>query len=58
MRDLVAGLRLVADDADLVHGDGPEVTSPALSLLLAVSGRHVALDELSGAGLETLRSRG
>jgi uncharacterized protein (TIGR03083 family) len=54
-RELVAGLRLVAADADLVIGDGPEVTGPALALLLTISGRRVALDELTGPGIDTLR---
>jgi hypothetical protein len=30
---------------------------PVLSLVLAVTGRPAALDDLSGAGLATLRSR-
>jgi uncharacterized protein (TIGR03083 family) len=53
----VAGLRLVADDVEWSHGDGPEVTGPGESLLLASSGRPVALDELRGDGLDTLRGR-
>lgn len=32
------GLRLAADDIDWVHGDGPEVTGPGESLLLAAAG--------------------
>lgn len=55
-RELVAGVRLVATDADLSIGDGPEVTGPALALLLAVSGRRVAYDELDGPGVTTLTS--
>jgi hypothetical protein len=35
-------------------GDGPEVTGTALSLLLAVSGRRVAQDELDGLGVAAL----
>ncbi|MBP2320368.1 uncharacterized protein (TIGR03083 family) [Kibdelosporangium banguiense] len=53
-KELVAGVRLMATDADLSIGDGPEVTGPALSLLLAISGRRVALDELAGPGAVTL----
>ncbi|MFE4336824.1 hypothetical protein ACFRQM_48130, partial [Streptomyces sp. NPDC056831] len=37
-----------ATDTDLAIGTGPEATGPDLSLLLAVSGRRVALDDLSG----------
>lgn len=53
----IAGLRLVATDADWSHGEGPEVTGPALVLLLAMTGRHEGLPELSGPGEATLRSR-
>jgi uncharacterized protein (TIGR03083 family) len=53
-KELVAGVRLTATDADLSIGDGPEVSGTALSLLLAVSGRRVALDELDGPGIATL----
>lgn len=51
----IAGARLVATDADLTLGDGPEVTGPALSLLLAISGRDVALADLTGPGVASLR---
>ncbi len=53
----IEGLTLRADDADWSHGSGPEVTGPAMSLLLAMTGRGAALGDLSGAGLPTLRSR-
>jgi uncharacterized protein (TIGR03083 family) len=53
----VQGLELVATDVDWAHGDGPEVRGPGEALLLAASGRSVALDELSGEGLGTLRER-
>ncbi|APE33171.1 hypothetical protein BOX37_03415 [Nocardia mangyaensis] len=56
-KEHVAGLRLIADDADLTLGDGPEVTGPALSLLLGVSGRTTALSELRGPGLPELTAR-
>jgi uncharacterized protein (TIGR03083 family) len=52
-----AGLRLRATDTPWGVGDGPEVSGPALSLLLALAGRSVALDELSGEGLAQLRTR-
>jgi uncharacterized protein (TIGR03083 family) len=55
-RELVAGVRLVATDTDFYIGDGPEVAGPALALLLTVSGRPVALDELDGPGVATLTS--
>jgi uncharacterized protein (TIGR03083 family) len=56
-RDRVAGLTLKATDTDFSVGTGPVVEGPAISLLLAASGRKVALDELSGPGVETLRQR-
>jgi uncharacterized protein (TIGR03083 family) len=53
----IDGLRLVATDADWSHGSGPEVSGPAMSLLLAMTGRRVAADGLGGAGAEVLRGR-
>lgn len=55
-KELVARVRLVAVDADAAIGDGPEVTGSALSLLLAVSGRRVALNDLGGPGVDALAS--
>ncbi len=56
-RDRVAGLTLTATDTDFVSGDGPLVEGPAISLLLAAAGRKTALDDLSGPGVEQLRTR-
>jgi uncharacterized protein (TIGR03083 family) len=53
----VAGLRLQADDADWTHGDGPEVTGPLASLVLAMAGRPEALVDLTGDGVATLGRR-
>ncbi|MEU2120118.1 maleylpyruvate isomerase family mycothiol-dependent enzyme [Streptomyces sp. NPDC016459] len=53
-KELLTRVRLTATDADLALGVGPEVEGPVLSLLLAVSGRPVALDELGGAGVGRL----
>lgn len=53
----VGGLTLKATDTDVTIGTGPVVEGPVLSLLIATSGRKSALDELSGEGVETLRSR-
>lgn len=52
-----AGLRLRATDIDWTHGDGPEVAGPAMSLILAITGRKKALDDLKGDGVDTLRAR-
>lgn len=58
-RELVAGIRLSATDADVSLGDGPEITGGALALLLAISGRPVEPGELDGPGLpELVRARG
>ena len=53
-KELVAPLRLTAVDADVSIGDGLEVSGPALSLLLSISGRRVALSNLGGAGVGAL----
>jgi uncharacterized protein (TIGR03083 family) len=53
----IHGLRLVATDTGWTHGDGPEVTGPALSLLLAMTGRPAGLDGLSGDGAALLGQR-
>jgi uncharacterized protein (TIGR03083 family) len=53
----VRGLRLVATDSDWSYGSGPEVTGPGMSILLAMAGRAVGTDGLSGEGLTVLRSR-
>jgi uncharacterized protein (TIGR03083 family) len=53
----IAGLRLTPDDVEWSHGDGPEVTGPARSMLLTMTGRGGAVDDLGGEGLATLRSR-
>ncbi|MGW6540664.1 maleylpyruvate isomerase family mycothiol-dependent enzyme [Streptomyces sp. NPDC055051] len=55
-KELVSRTRLTATDADVSIGAGPEVRGPALSLLLAVAGRRVALDDLDGPGLTVLAS--
>jgi len=53
----VAGLRLVATDVAWSAGEGPEVSGSGEAILLAASGRPVALNELSGEGVEILRTR-
>jgi uncharacterized protein (TIGR03083 family) len=53
----IAGLTLRASDADWSTGSGPEVTGPAMSLLLAMTGRKAAHPDLSGEGLTTLQQR-
>jgi uncharacterized protein (TIGR03083 family) len=53
----VAGLSLRATDIDWSAGSGPEVSGPALSLIMAITGRSAALDDLSGDGAPTLKQR-
>jgi hypothetical protein len=36
---------------------GPEVTGPLASIILAITGRLAALEDLSGEGVEMLRVR-
>jgi uncharacterized protein (TIGR03083 family) len=56
-RDRVAGLTLRATDTDFSAGSGPHVEGPAVSLMLAATGRAAALDQLSGPGVDVLRQR-
>lgn len=53
----IAGLTLTATDFDVSVGSGPRVEGPVVSLMLAATGRTAALDDLSGPGVEELRSR-
>ena len=51
------GLRIEASDIDWTHGSGPTVRGTAEALLLAMTGRTIALEHLDGDGVATLRSR-
>ena len=53
----VGGLALRATDAHWSHGTGPEVSGPIVPLVLAMTGRKVADDELDGDGVAILRAR-
>jgi uncharacterized protein (TIGR03083 family) len=53
----LAGLRLVAADQDWSWGSGESVTGPSEALAMAAAGRPVALDDLSGPGVDVLRHR-
>jgi uncharacterized protein (TIGR03083 family) len=53
----VAGITLRATDADWSHGTGPQVAGPAIALVMAMTGRRAALDDLSGEGVTVLRDR-
>lgn len=56
-RSTVQGLRLVAEDVDWAHGEGPEVRGSAEALLLAMTCRPVERGELTGPGASTLLAR-
>lgn len=53
----ISGLTLRATDAEWRHGSGPEVTGPILALVLAMTGRAAAVDDLTGDGVAALRGR-
>jgi uncharacterized protein (TIGR03083 family) len=53
----VEGVTLEATDTDWSHGSGPVASGPVLSLMLATTGRKAALDEITGPGVDVLRSR-
>ncbi len=53
----IDGLTLRATNTEWTHGTGPEVSGPILSLVMAMTGRKAADDDLTGEGAETLRSR-
>lgn len=56
-KERIDGLTLRASDTEFSVGSGPLVEGPAISLLLAASGRKSALDDLTGPGVENLLAR-
>jgi uncharacterized protein (TIGR03083 family) len=56
-RSRVAGLRFEATDLDWSAGDGALVRGPAEAILLAITGRPVALADLDGDGADRLADR-
>jgi len=56
-KNRIADLTLRATDTDWSYGAGPEVSGPILSLVMAMTGRKAAIDDLTGDGVATLRSR-
>jgi uncharacterized protein (TIGR03083 family) len=53
----IAGLSLRATDLTWTHGSGPEVAGPMIALVMAMTGRKAAADQLSGDGVQQLISR-
>ena len=56
-KGLTEGLRFATTDTGWVHGTGLDVTGSGASLILGIGGRRSALDDLTGSGVDTLRSR-
>nr|WP_296075243.1 maleylpyruvate isomerase family mycothiol-dependent enzyme [uncultured Actinoplanes sp.] len=56
-RRRLSGLRLAASDLPWTWGSGALVTGPAEALMMAMTGRPVALAELDGLGVRTLAHR-
>ncbi|MET0417200.1 MAG: maleylpyruvate isomerase family mycothiol-dependent enzyme [Actinoplanes sp.] len=56
-RRRTAGLRFTATDLDWTWGSGPLVAGPAEALMLALTGRPVALSDLDGPGVRVLAGR-
>jgi uncharacterized protein (TIGR03083 family) len=56
-RRRLGGLRFAATDLDWAWGAGPAVTGAAEALMMAMTGRRVALDDLDGPGVPILRDR-
>jgi uncharacterized protein (TIGR03083 family) len=50
------GYRLTATDTDWARGHGPEIAGPIGALLLLLTGRAAALEQLIGEGADALRS--
>jgi hypothetical protein len=53
----ISSLALLATDAEWSYGTGPEVAGPIMSLVLAMTGRTAALDDLTEDGVAMLRTR-
>lgn len=53
----IDGLRFEATDIAWSSGSGSTVSGPAEALLMSIGGRRVALDDLSGDGLDAFRAR-
>src|SRR5262249_3587784 len=53
----IEGVTLRADDTGWTHGSGPEATGHHIALVMAMCGRKVALDDLSGPGVDVMRAR-
>jgi uncharacterized protein (TIGR03083 family) len=57
VRRRIDGVRLVADDLEWSHGDGPEAHGSAESMLMLLYARPIGPRELTGHGAETIYQR-
>ena len=53
----ISRVTLRMTDADWSHGSGPEVSGPAISIVMAMVGRKIALGDLKGEGVSILAGR-
>jgi hypothetical protein len=56
-KNRIAGVQLRATDAGWSHGTGPEAAGPLVALVLAMTGRRPAMEDLTGDGVAVLRDR-
>lgn len=56
-KDRAVGLHLIATDAEWSHGSGDEVRGTAIDLLMALTGRPVPNNALTGDGVAILQGR-
>jgi uncharacterized protein (TIGR03083 family) len=54
---IARGVHLVTTDLDWSHGSGAEVSGPAEAMLMAITGRACAVDELTGPGQPVVAAR-
>jgi uncharacterized protein (TIGR03083 family) len=57
VKKLLAGVRLVATDADWATGQGAEASGPLEALIMVMAGRRAALADLTGPASVTLEAR-
>jgi uncharacterized protein (TIGR03083 family) len=53
----IQGVSLRATDTSWQYGAGPEAAGPMVALVMAMTGRRAALDDLTGEGVAVLRGR-
>ena len=53
----IGGVRLLADDVEWAHGQGPEVHASGETVALLLYGRRIGFGELTGKGADVVRAR-